>query len=364
MAMKKLNFTALIEELNHQGMCDASAAIAVEKSDYLIVANDEDNILRVYQSKISGKPVKEIELNDYFKHNSPKKEVDIEGAALLEGVVYWITSHGRNKKGKLKSKRRQFFATKITGEGAGISVKQKGISYENLLQDLRDSLEDQELNKYFESVDLDKHLAPQEKDGINIEGLCATPNKDLLIGFRNPIPDGKALLIPLKNPAELVRKKNSSAHFGEPIRLDLGGLGIRSIEYWEKYKTYIICAGAFDDSSNFCLYQWSGNPAENPEIINFVFPQDFRPESVLFYPNQDDQLHILSDDGGIKRTVLPRECSTADGFPPQGGNAAAGNCTGFPDQGTVRRDGITECKDLPKEQQYFRSIWLKVNDGR
>jgi Protein of unknown function (DUF3616) len=324
--MKKLNLIALSEELNHQGMCDASAAIALFDSDYLIVANDEDNILRVYQAKESGKPTQEIDLNHYFKNNPKQKEVDIEGAALLEGVVYWITSHGRNKDGKLKLQRRQFFGTKITVEGKNIAVEQSGIAYENLLQDLRDSLEDQELKKYFEAIDLDQHLAPESQDGINIEGLCTTPNQDLLIGFRNPVPDGKALLIPLKNPAELVRQENSSACFGEPIRLVLGGRGIRSIEYWEKYQTYIICAGAFDDGSNFCLYQWSGNSAENPEMIEgIVFPPDFRPESVLFYPNQDDHLHILSDDGGLKG------------------------------------DGTTECKKLPREQRSFRSIWVEVN---
>lgn len=324
--MKKLNSIPVIKELNHQGMCDASAAIAVCDSDYFIVANDEDNILRVYQAKTSGKPTQEIDLNHYFQNNAKKKEVDIEGAALLDGVVYWITSHGRNKDGKLKLQRRHFFGTKITVQGKNISVEQLGISYENLLQDLRDSLEDKQLKKYFESIDLDQHLTPNEKDGINIEGLCTTPNQDLLIGFRNPVPSAKALLIPLKNPAELVRQETSSARFGEPIRLDLEGRGIRSIEYWEKYQTYIICAGAFDDSSNFCLYQWSGNPAENPEMIEgIVFPQDFRPESVLFYPHQGDRLHILSDDGGLKR------------------------------------DGTTECKKLPSEQKSFRSIWVKVN---
>ena len=103
-----------------------------------------------------------------------------------------ITSHGRNKKGKLKLQRRHFFGTKITVEGKNISVEQSGISYANLLQDLRDSLENKQLKKYFESIDLDQHLAPEEKDGIGIEGLCTTTNKDLLIGFSNPIPDGKA----------------------------------------------------------------------------------------------------------------------------------------------------------------------------
>jgi hypothetical protein len=322
--MKKLNLTLLGDELYHQGMCDASAAIAIN-NDYVIVANDEDNILRVYQAHKSGKATLEIDTNDYFKNNPKKKEVDIEGAAILNGIVYWITSHGRNKDGELKLQRRNFFATKITVREQQTIVEQEGFAYENLLPNLQNFLEDKELKKYFASVDLDVGLAPEAEGGINIEGLCATPAGELLIGFRNPIPDGQALVIPLKNPAELICNKKSSACFENPIQLNLGGRGIRSIEYWEEHNCYLICAGAFDDSSNFCLYQWSGKIRENPQILDFNFPPDFRPESILFYPNQSDRLHILSDDGGIKQ------------------------------------DGITECKKLPKKQRYFRSIWLKVN---
>jgi hypothetical protein len=322
--MKKLNLTLLGDELYHQGMCDASAAIAIN-NDYLIVANDEDNILRVYQANKSGKAIFKIDTNDYFKNNPKQKEVDIEGAALLDGIVYWITSHGRNKDGELKRQRRQFFATKITVRGENISVEQEGFSYNNLLQDLYDSLNDRELKKYFESIELDLDLAPEQEGSINIEGLCATPNKELLIGFRNPIHKGKALLIPLQNPAELVKQKHSTALFGEPILLDLGGRGIRSLEYWEQHNCYLICAGAFNDSSNFCLYQWSGKTTEKPQVIDFVFPHNFRPESILFYPNKSDRFHILSDDGGIKQ------------------------------------DGITECKKLPSQQRYFRSLLLQVN---
>jgi hypothetical protein len=32
--------------------------------------------------------------------------------------------------------------------------------------------------------------------GLNIEGLAATPDGQLLIGFRNPLSEGKALLLP------------------------------------------------------------------------------------------------------------------------------------------------------------------------
>jgi hypothetical protein len=322
--MKKLNLTLLGDALSHQGMCDASAAIAIN-NDYVIVANDEDNILRVYQAHKSGKAILEIDTNNYFKNNPKQKEVDIEGAALLDGIVYWITSHGRNKDGELKPQRRNFFATKITVRERETIVEQEGFAYENLLSDLHKFLEDTELKKYFVSIDLDVDLAPEATGGINIEGLSASADGELLIGFRNPIPDGRALVIPLKNSSELVYNKKSSACFGNPIQLDLGGRGIRSIEYWEEHDCYLICAGAFDDSSDFCLYQWSGKTTENPQIIDFKFPPNFRPESILFYPNISDRLHILSDDGGIKQ------------------------------------DGITECKKLPNKQRYFRSIWLKVN---
>jgi hypothetical protein len=60
----------------------------------------------------------------------------------------------------------------------------------------------------------------------NISPLAATPDEKLLIGFRNPIPGGRALLLPLQNPIEVVREWKP-VQFGTPIELDLKGLGIR-----------------------------------------------------------------------------------------------------------------------------------------
>lgn len=95
----------------------------------------------------------------------------------------------------------------------------------------RDILEDSRLDQF--NLKEAETKAPKAEGGLNIEGLTATPEGELLIGFRNPIPDGKALLLPLKNPSDLVKNPDTAkAIFGEPITLDLGGLGIRSIEYW------------------------------------------------------------------------------------------------------------------------------------
>ncbi len=67
-------------------------------------------------------------------------------------------------------------------------------------------------------------LTPKSRGALNIEGLCATPDQPLVIGFRNPIPQGKALLVPLLNPDEVIGGR--PAQLGEPKQLDRNGLGI------------------------------------------------------------------------------------------------------------------------------------------
>src|SRR6185436_16331903 len=101
-----------------------------------------------------------------------------------------------------------------------------GRPYQNLLLDLvrEPSLKRFKLGKA-------SALAPKSAGALNIEALCSTPGQHLLIGFRNPIPERRALIVPLLNPNELIEGKR--ARFGEPILLDLGGLGIRDLGYWE-----------------------------------------------------------------------------------------------------------------------------------
>ena len=323
--MHNLSFTSG-KELQHSGSCDASGAIALDE-DRFIVASDEDNYLRVYSANESGAPLAIIDINDYFPNNLKKKEVDIEAATQLNGILYWITSHGRNKDGERKPLHHQFFANKITDSGKP-SLEKEGNSYTELV--FKDMFLDERLKKY--KLNEAEELAPKKEGGLNIEGLTATPNGNLLIGFRNPIPEGKALILPLTNPLELITKgKEVQASFGEPIELNLGGLGIRSIDYWQVYQVYLIIAGTYDSGNEFALYLWSGDRQDNPEKIESInLPTDFRPEAVLFYPNRKNQFQLLSDDGTIPRL-----------------------------------DGKT-CKELKDEnhlETYFRSLWISVSEG-
>lgn len=317
-------------ELQHKGICDASGAIALDE-EHFVVANDEDNILRVYRSDTSGSPVSEIvgtDINKYFTNNPKQKETDIEGATQIGEIIYWITSHGTNKEGRSKPERRQFFANKILLNNGSKSFQQVGHSYTQLVEDM---LKDERLNHY--QLEAAAKIPPKQKGGLNIEGIVATPNQEILIGFRNPIPQDKAILLTLKNPKDLL-EKDANAIFGEPIELDLNGLGIRSIEYWHSQSRFIIIAGAYDGSDQFSLYQWSGLEVENPQLIEVTgLPSDFRPESVLFYPNRDYQFQLISDDGSIERIA-----------------------------GTPCKDiKIKDDEDSP--HKYFRSLWIRTEDA-
>ena len=73
-----------------------------------------------------------------------------------------------------------------------------------------------------------------------MEGLAARPDgSSLLIGLRNPVANGRAVLIPFLNPREVVNGE-AKPKLGTPITLDLGGRGIRSLDYSEARRAYII----------------------------------------------------------------------------------------------------------------------------
>nr|WP_316643483.1 DUF3616 domain-containing protein [uncultured Roseateles sp.] len=269
----------------YRGLCDASAAEALD-AQHFVVASDESNVLSIYQR---GRPeaVATVPLADFL--DSGDKESDIEGAAMVGTRIYWISSHGRNKNAKERPERYRFFATDIDAAKRPPGLKPVAKPYKKLLDDLiaADSL------KAFKLAAAAK-LAPEAPGGLNIEGLAALPDGRLLIGFRNPIPNGKALLVPLENPAELLEGK--AARFGEPVLLALRNRGVRSIE--RVGNEFLIVAGPTADKGTFSLYHWSGKAGDAPKLAQGLDFADLRPEAL--FDIGGGQVQILSDDGGIE----------------------------------------------------------------
>ena len=276
------------------GTCDASAAIGIGR-DHFVVGDDEQHTLFVYRA---GKPAAaaKVDLGRYlgaFDSHGEAGEIDIEGAARIGDRIYWISSHGANGKGQPQPTRRRFFATTIVSTASVPTVQAlKTPPYTQLLEK---ALANPKLAPLFEDA---AKRSPESEQGLSIEGLAATPDGQLLIGFRNPRPEGKALVLPLRNPAAVL-DTGADPDFGELMHLDLGQRGIRSLEWGGD--NYQIVGGPHGDRRNdpkalsFERYKWDG-PGTQPTRVSQNKFGNINPE-VIFRMNGTGRWYVLSDDG-------------------------------------------------------------------
>jgi hypothetical protein len=326
--------------LTFYGASDASAAVVLGK-DMFVVADDENNILRIYRMNQTSGAVFSCDLTQFLDIDAEHPEADIEGATVLGDYIYWITSHGRNRDGKIRTSRYRFFATKVEVESQNFSIQPVGIPCKSLVHEL---VKDETMRKLgLDRAKLTKRqrkkLAPKQQ-GLNIEALCAsTDAKTIYIGFRNPRPNSKALVVALSNPQQVIEVAERPV-FGEPILWDLKGLGIRAMEYSDFHKAYFIIAGPHDDRPGFVLYRWSGRKDKPPKLVREIHLDryDFTPEALVTFKDSERFL-LLSDDG-----TLPIDISDDS------------EC--MPDR--LRQDGRCPNKYLTDpNKKTFRATWLR-----
>jgi hypothetical protein len=282
-------------------------------SNLFLVATDEENTLRLYQADAPGAPLKEWDYDVFLGISGKAREADLEGAALVGRRVFWIGSHGRNAAGESSPNRKRFFATDLITTSSGVSISPAGKPCATLLEQM---VVEPSLSTF--RLANAARLAPKAKQGLNIEGLASTPEGHVLIGFRNPVPHDKALLVPLLNPSAVIT--GAHAQFGNPLLLDLEGLGIRDIARYED--TYIIIAGPYDGKGKFRIYLWKG-PGSSPAEVPTSHLNRFNPEAIVLYPGLGlSPVQVLSDDG-------------------------------------TQRSGDRRCKDIKDPtKRVFRSFWL------
>ena len=312
----------------YREIADASAAVALD-ANLFIVADDEGNKLCIYDSNNPGSaPVADPNIGQFLNIDPCHPETDIEGATWFNGRIFWMASHGRNRDGKYWYSRYQFFATTVIRVVDDINVTVEGNCF-NLIDDLirYDSFYDLGLadaigvvNGHIDPNEI-SDLAPKEQ-GLNIEGLCASADgSSILIGFRNPRPEvngvKKALIIELYNPEEVVLS-GAAPDFDPPLLLDLGGLGIRSMEYSPTLGEYLIVAGSHkstDDEPLQILYKYDMTTGVLTELDDFPI---IAPEAMFQFPGSND-IQLLSDDGTllietpegpVQNKLLPREQRT------------------------------------------------------
>jgi hypothetical protein len=328
----------------YRGMCDASAAVALDEETF-VVAGDGSNILRVYKTTGAGMPVSTCDLTDFLG----SKPVDIEGVARVGDRIYWIGSHSRDRQGQVQPSRYSFFATIIKSE---IDIEPVGKPCAILMKELvgLKTVRGMRLGKALRwrqelSQEERQKLAP-DKEGLNIEALCAsTHNERLYIGFRNPRPvrvttaKVSAAVVPLENPRD-VTEQGKDPIFGEGTLWDFGGLGISSMEYSPYHQAYFIVAATHTDEGPFALYRWSGMKAFPPELVRGldIAGGKFWPEALVAF-GRSEKLLLLSDDKNS-----PVRVSSAE------------KC----EQGQYRNDGTCLNKHLADANaRQFRAVWLE-----
>lgn len=285
------------------GACDASGAAGLG-GGRIAVADDEDNRLRVYDLSTAGPPVEIVDTRTHLADERGKHpEMDLEAAATVGNRIYWIASHSRKKSGKRARSRLGLFATDLTrGESGVATLAVAGRPYERLLDDL---LRAPALARF----DLAAAAArpPNEPGGLNIEGLTDVPGTGhLLLAFRSPVPGGRALLVPIHNPAAMV-ERGEAAELGPPVELDLGGRGVRSLVSWGG--AYWIVAGSPHGRAESRLYRWNGSGA--PQWVSTVRFGELNPEALAEVADGTRTgLLVLSDDG--ERDMGGRACKHLD----------------------------------------------------
>ena len=285
------------------GVCDASAAIAVDDKT-IIVADDESSFLSTYDLE-----------NPELPKKSPIPlaggEFDLEGAVVLAGRIVWISSYGRSKDGEAKDGRFQLFASHRIDQARGRLEEAFSPSFTGL-RSLITSSPDPQYGPLAVAVGVkpeDPDLAPKER-GFNVEGVTVR-GEDLLIGLRNPQVGTKAILFELRGFQGFLDGRPNELKLGKVISLDLGGRGVRDIAWSQAHNAYLIIAGPRkddDEHPDFALYRWNGDDHAKPALIdNFADfkPTDhFHPEAVVPLLERSGtefifsrKALVLSDDG-------------------------------------------------------------------
>ncbi|MEO7432952.1 MAG: lamin tail domain-containing protein [Dokdonella sp.] len=266
----------------HTGASDASATVALD-ADTMLVADDETNVLRLYDRNHSGLPLNGFDFSAELALTDPDNpELDLEASTRLGDRAFWSTSYSNSKNFHVRPNRHRVFATNISGSGADAVLDYAG-RYDWLLEDMvawdhanGHGLGPDALGFAASSADGVDSKTPA---GFNIEGLSIAPDgSTAYVAFRAPqLPISartQALIVPVLDFDALVTGAapgslaQGAAHFGAPIFFDLGGRGIRSLDR-NAAGQYLITAGPPGDATgiapaDFRLFAWTGRPIDAP----------------------------------------------------------------------------------------------------
>ncbi len=272
------------------GIYEPSAIQQLPDGRFLVVEDEKRNPLSLVDIRADGSVDSTALTAGLLQMFSSFWELDdLEGLTLdLQGFVYGITSHSRAENGDQKKSRERLVRFRVEG---------KRVVDSKVVVGLKRAL----TSRHAVLAAAAQVLNVKGSGGLNIEALEMSPDqKRLLIGFRSPLRDGRAIIASVENPTEIFESDEAPRISTVLDELDLGGHGIRGLSFVPALGAYLVIGGpASRKPASFGLWLWSGVPGAPaqkmtvPGLDGFEKAEGVSPALV----GGMEQIVIVSDDG-------------------------------------------------------------------
>lgn len=272
------------------GIYEPSAIQQLADGRFLVVEDEKKHPFSLVTISLDGR-ASSTSLNPELLEDGDafNKLDDLEGLALdRSGYLYAITSHSRDGKGDEKKSRDKLVRFRIEGERVVAPLVSRGVKHAL-------AATHPVLAAAAEVLDV------KSSGGLNIEAMEVSPDQQrLLIGFRSPLLDNRAIIACVENPTAIFETDEPPRISPTLATLDLGGHGIRGLSYLDFLDGYLVISGPVArEQVQFQLWFWRGQPDEParrvtaPGLPGFAHAEGVSPAVI------DGRQHIIivSDDG-------------------------------------------------------------------
>ncbi|MDO4904679.1 MAG: DUF3616 domain-containing protein [Lautropia sp.] len=275
---------------------EPSAVQQLDDGRLLIVEDESRRAFSLLKAGPDGQLIEDDDIDAHLLTSFKRKLNDVEALAKDDnGYIYATTSHSTNKQGERNPDREQLLRFRIMGNDA-----REVQSYPHLIDRLQASATLQEKI-------VAQGGAKADFRTTNIEGMAWDPvNKHLLLGFREPLVDGKSMIIAIGNP-DAMFLDGADPEFAAVYFLDLQGGGIRGMDYDPKAKQYLITNEVRNAAgkNRSQLWTWTGDAASAP--VNVPMPAFQRMKNVeavgLVTLNGKPYYLFMSDEGDAAANI-------------------------------------------------------------
>jgi hypothetical protein len=272
------------------GIYEPSAVQQLPDGRFLVVEDEKQHPFTLFAINADG-GVRSSPLGPDSPDDDPVfwKLDDLEALALdPAGLICAITSHSRNGDGEEKKSRHKLVRFRLEGDR---------VVDRRVVTGLKPALAAAHpvLAAAAEIVDV------KADGGFNIEALEFSADRQrLLIGFRSPLLDNRAIVASVENPTAMFETDEPPRIATTLETLDLDGNGIRGMCHVAALGGYLVVGGPVARQPvQFQLWFWSGGPGDPARRVSVAGLPGFEHAEGVSPAVIDgrQKIVVVSDDG-------------------------------------------------------------------